>query len=543
MNTLCWRTLRTRFTALVVTRALVVSSVLVVVAGSPAGAATALPSGFGGIAVDASHEHVFVSSPAANAISVLDFDGNLVATIGSEPGAGSMVVRGSTLYVALTTGGAVDAIDTATYARVARYGTGTLVQPGHLVFAGGKLWTSTGPCGQWQTMLASIDLVTGAVQTHPVPQMLSYCIGLADNPEDSNTLVAWNLGLSPATTFRFDVSSGAPVEVVERRQEDQGNLKQIAVNPGGLTFVTASGAPYRIEEFRMADMAQDGIIYETGNYPNAVTTTGARNGLLAAGRFAWYDNDIDVFAVGDPSRRLFSYDFGVTSNTLYDRGLAFSRDGTRLFAVSGDSYYGTVVFNVFHLPGSASAVSASVSASTSLPGTPVTFTAQVTGDLATPTGTVAFTDGAAELGSAPVVNGQASLTVTALPVGAHTIVAAYSGDDFYDASVSGGVAHEVLSPATTTAITSSANPAPRRATVTFTAIVAPVDPRTGALTGMVQFFDGTTLLGTAAINAGQARLSTSVLIPGVHSVSARYSGDLVHTPSTSPAFTQTITKK
>lgn len=54
---------------------------------------------------------------------------------------------------------------------------------------------------------------------------------------------------------------------------------------------------------------------------------------------------------------------------------------------------------------------------------------------ATPTGTVLFKDGAAVLGSAPLVGGTAKLSVKKLAVGSHTLSATYGGDAGHDASV------------------------------------------------------------------------------------------------------------
>lgn len=48
---------------------------------------------------------------------------------------------------------------------------------------------------------------------------------------------------------------------------------------------------------------------------------------------------------------VFRYDFANTSNTLLDRGLAFGPDGTRLLAVSGDTYTGaSTMLSVFGPP-------------------------------------------------------------------------------------------------------------------------------------------------------------------------------------------------
>ena len=64
-------------------------------------------------------------------------------------------------------------------------------------------------------------------------------------------------------------------------------------------------------------------------------------------------------------------------------------------------------------------------------GRPATLTATVAppAGTATPTGTVTFLDGTTTLGSVPLdANGTASLTVTTLSPGAHSITARYNGD-------------------------------------------------------------------------------------------------------------------
>jgi len=92
-------------------------------------------------------------------------------------------------------------------------------------------------------------------------------------------------------------------------------------------------------------------------------------------------------------------------------------------------------------------------------------------------------------------------------------------------------------PATTTAVTSSANPSTYGTSVTFTATVTGSSP-----TGSVEFFDGATSLGTAALSGGNAALSTSALAVGSHSITGVYSGDGGNATSTSPALTQVVNK-
>jgi uncharacterized protein (TIGR03437 family) len=87
---------------------------------------------------------------------------------------------------------------------------------------------------------------------------------------------------------------------------------------------------------------------------------------------------------------------------------------------------------------------------------------------------------------------------------------------------------------TTTAITSSINPSVQGQAVTFTATVVP-----SAATGTVQFLDGDTVIGNALLSAGTATTSTSNLSPGVHTITATYSGDSNY-GSSSGSRTQTV---
>jgi hypothetical protein len=76
-------------------------------------------------------------------------------------------------------------------------------------------------------------------------------------------------------------------------------------------------------------------------------------------------------------------------------------------------------------------------------------------------------------------------------------------------------------------------------TVTFIATVAP--GTAGNPTGTVNFLDGTTQIGSAALNGGVATFSTSALTAGAHSITAAYSGDGNYNVSTSPATSLAIT--
>jgi large repetitive protein len=152
-------------------------------------------------------------------------------------------------------------------------------------------------------------------------------------------------------------------------------------------------------------------------------------------------------------------------------------------------------------------------------GSPVTLTATVTPAAAT--GSVQFFNGSALLGTVNLTSGKAQLTVANLPAGTASLTANYGGDAGNAASTSSTTPQTVNKANSTTTI--SASPASQSTsgqTVTFTAKVAPL-----ASTGVVQFLDGSTVIGSGTLNNGTAVFSTTSLAIGNHSIKASYGGD------------------
>lgn len=171
-------------------------------------------------------------------------------------------------------------------------------------------------------------------------------------------------------------------------------------------------------------------------------------------------------------------------------------------------------------------------------GQSVTFTATVTG--ASPTGTVQFKDGVANLGSpATVSGGVATFSTTLLTQGTHPITAVYSGD-VNNATSTSPLVNQVVNAAppgaTTTAVISSLNPSVFGQSVTFTATVTGNSP-----TGTVQFKDGAGTLGApVTLSGGVAAFTTSALSVGTHPITAVYSSDASNAASTSPPLNQVV---
>ncbi len=183
-------------------------------------------------------------------------------------------------------------------------------------------------------------------------------------------------------------------------------------------------------------------------------------------------------------------------------------------------------------------------------GTPVTFTATITGTTGgvLPTGTVTFMDGTATLASGIAVGGTAPIIATYTPTnsqfigGTHSVTAVYSGDANYATSTSAAKSYTINALATTTSIASTpASSATFGTSVTFTATINTGGVSSPAPGGTVTFLDGAaTLASGVTVTSSQAVYSTSTLPGGAHSIKAVYSGDGTFATSTSSAESFTV---
>jgi hypothetical protein len=165
-------------------------------------------------------------------------------------------------------------------------------------------------------------------------------------------------------------------------------------------------------------------------------------------------------------------------------------------------------------------------------GTPVTITETVPPGVSGP---VTFSNGSTPIGTAPIIGGVATITVT-LPLGTDPITASTPGDANNNPAISPPVVVTVVKAAPTVSVTSSLNPSIINQSVTFTA-TAP----TGA-TGTITFFDGATILGTGTLSGGLTTLTTSTLVVGSHPITVSYSGDTNNNPATSAPLNQIVNK-
>lgn len=158
-----------------------------------------------------------------------------------------------------------------------------------------------------------------------------------------------------------------------------------------------------------------------------------------------------------------------------------------------------------------------------------------------PTGTVRFYDGDTSIGSVSLSGSSdlTTMTLSSVTGGSHTYTAVYSGDSNYSGMTSAPFAVTVAFLPSTTALSASAGQALPGASVTLTATVT--STAGGTPTGTVEFLDGSTQVGSAALNSGGvATLATSTLAAGPNSLTAAYEGDGDYAVSTSSAVLITI---
>lgn len=185
-------------------------------------------------------------------------------------------------------------------------------------------------------------------------------------------------------------------------------------------------------------------------------------------------------------------------------------------------------------------------ANPSQPGAAVRFTATVSPvapGAGEPGGTVQFKVNGAALGApATLEDGVATSPDFAnLAPGTYRISAVYSGEARFVGGtglLDQGNGQTVAKAGTSTELASDDAEADSGQTVTFTARVRAVAPATGKPTGVVQFWDGSTLLGAANLapaseaSTSTASFATATLTPGTHEIRASYGGSVTFEGST-----------
>jgi hypothetical protein len=173
---------------------------------------------------------------------------------------------------------------------------------------------------------------------------------------------------------------------------------------------------------------------------------------------------------------------------------------------------------------------------------PVTFTATVGGQGATPTGSVVFQISLNKPVTVPLVNGTATYSWTFAKAGARTVTARYLGDSTHAPSSSNVVAQPVNALSmTTTNLNASLNPSMVGQPVTYTATVS---SQSGVVaTGNITFAISMHKSVVVPLVNGTATYAIAYQLAGPRTVTASYAGDAGHLASTSTMLNQTIAQQ
>jgi sugar lactone lactonase YvrE len=242
----------------------------------------------------------------------------------------------------------------------------------------------------------------------------------------------------------------------------------------------------------------------------------------------------------DGSTLLATLPLDATGSATFSTATLAVASHTLTASYSGDTNYSTASATLIQTVQSANTqVALTAGANPATYATPLTLTATIVSNGSIATGPVTFTDAGTAIGSGVLnASGVATLTLSTLAPGSHTLVAVYAGDGRASASSSTPLTLSVKQ-LTTVALASSANPSPTLSPITLSATVA--NAGVGTPTGSMVFTDGATQLGTAALNAsGVATLTVPSLAAGSHALVATYSGDGADFTSVSSALTQAV---
>ena len=266
------------------------STALAVTSAAPALAdsSTVLPvTSTGDVVVDGVHQRVFISDPKSGKVVATDYSGTVLGTVESLAGVRGLELSADsgTLYAAVEDADAIVALDTATATEAHRYPTGAGTQPEYPALAGGRLWFGYRNGGSGN--IGSLDPVGSdpVVTLHQdTDKTWNDAPILGSSSGAPDTVVAGTSGQSPNELAVFDVSSGSATRTAYAWDPgSSSDLSDLAVTPDGKDVVTASGAPYKQQVFKLSDLSDDGS-YTSNAYPNAVDI--APDGAVAAGTYS-----------------------------------------------------------------------------------------------------------------------------------------------------------------------------------------------------------------------------------------------------------------
>jgi hypothetical protein len=162
----------------------------------------------------------------------------------------------------------------------------------------------------------------------------------------------------------------------------------------------------------------------------------------------------------------------------------------------------------------------------------------------TPSGSVAFFDGGATIGTANLARGGVAMVTVTFASAAptpHILTASYSDDTQFSPSTSAGYPEAILlNPTTTVLVSMTPNPVGAYLSTTIQAKVSSSTSSGNVPAGSVTFSASGATLGTAVLQGGVATAAVNAGPAGTYPVTAIYSGNPAFSGSASGAATLTV---
>ena len=367
------------------------------------------------------------------------------------------------LWFGLDASGQIGMMDTVTYAIsvVDIPGSTTPVHFGGLVPGPGySVWFDSYVSENGVTtrqVLGSVDLKTHAITTVPIPATTSRLGNLVMNPSDgtffvpevdNGSILSYNPTTqvfqttsvinSGGTLGRIELLSNGSLLFTQTNPDELGlyspqfALNPVLLSPGSQPADSIEG-PGNISLFTEPGLNKIGVYdsFLASVFDYSVPTTGAGLGPISAGPSGHF------FAGERKANQIADFDLQNRSVVEYPLpspqagigGEVRGDDGNLWFTEPGHNAVAVLSFVPIAIP----TITKAATAGKAVPvGEQVTLTATVTptGGVITPTGLVDFVDPTnnVDLGTAPLVNGVATLSTTSLGLGFHTLDANYRGD-------------------------------------------------------------------------------------------------------------------
>jgi hypothetical protein len=291
-------------------------------------------------AVDSAHgQLLFGSGTKQNGVLVTDLSGVTVTTLAASAGISDIAVSadGTVAYAAASAPlakiykidlASLTVVDTYTLPAADCVSSLAVVSPTSVAFG----FTCDSQFG-------------GVGNLNPATRVVTSVSGPYYNPfvravPHTTRFISGSIGLSPAQAALWDVATGTPTSVISLNSLGTcESLEDLAVAPGGATFVAACGYPYYHAEYSTTDFSAVAT-YATNPYPTAAAFS-PNGSLLAAGMNGLYQNDVALFHhTASNTSAVFSLDYtdsDTAEPTTPPHGLAFSADSSQLYSLAEDS--------------------------------------------------------------------------------------------------------------------------------------------------------------------------------------------------------------